>query len=67
MLLSIKRYAQSSQIDSNRNTKNIEIAVKNANLCGKNMQYTHFAETGEKCGNMRNMQQSHIRIKLTCL
>jgi len=42
-------------IDSNRNTKNIKtikIAVDNANLCGKNTQYAHFAEICEKCGNM---------------
>jgi len=50
-----------------RNTNNIKIAVENANLCGKNMRYAHFAEICEKCGNMRNMRQSHIRIKLTCL
>jgi len=50
--------------DSNRNTKNIKIAVENDNLCGENMQYAHFAEICEKCGNM---QQSHIRIKLTCV
>ena len=30
------------------------------------MRYAHFAETCEKCGNKRNMQQSHIRTKLTC-
>jgi len=50
-----------SNIDSNGNTKNIKItkiAVENANLCGKNMQYSHFAEicrknaaTCEICGN----------------
>jgi len=51
-------------IDSNRNIKNIKIAVKNANLCGKDMPYAHFAEI---CGNLRNMRQSHICIKLTCL
>jgi len=28
------------------------------------MPYAHFAEI---CGNLRNMRQSHIRIKLTCL
>ena len=34
-------------IDSNRNIKNIKInkiAIENANLCGKNMRYAHFAE-----------------------
>jgi len=33
----------------------------------KNMRYMHFAEICEKCGNIQNMWQSHIRIKLTCL
>ena len=33
----------------------------------KNMRYAQFAETCEKCGNKRNMRQSHIRIKLACL
>jgi len=33
----------------------------------KNMYYAHhFAGTCEKCGNKRNMWQSHVRIKLTC-
>jgi len=57
-------------IDSNRNTKNIKIikiAVVNANLCGRNMRYAHFAEICEKCGNMRNICQSYICVKLTCL
>ena len=49
----------------NRNTNNIKIAVENANLCDKSMRYAHFAEICEKCGNKRNMQQSHIHIKLT--
>jgi len=33
-------------IDANRNTKNIKIAVKcqYANICGKNMRYAHFAK-----------------------
>ena len=31
------------------------------------MQYVHFAEICRKCGNMQNMSQSHICIKLTCL
>jgi len=56
--------------DSNRNTKNIKIiktAVENANLCGKSMRYADFAEICEKWGNMRNMRQSHIRVKVTCL
>ena len=44
----------------NRNMTSIEIAVENANLCGKNMRYAHFAEI---CGNMRTVQKSHIRIK----
>ena len=44
--------------------KYIKIAVKIANLCGKDMPYAHFAEI---CGNLRNMRQSHICIKLTCL
>ena len=38
-------------IVSNRNTKNIKIikiAIENTNLCGNNMQYTHFAEI---CGS----------------
>ena len=34
---------------------------------GKNMRYVHFAEICEKCSNMRNMRQSHIRVKLTWL
>ena len=51
----------------NRNTDNNKIAVKIANLCRKNMRHAHFAEICEKCGNMQNMWQSHIRIKLTCL
>jgi len=34
---------------------------------GKNMRHAHFAEMCEKCGNKRNMRQSHIRIKLACL
>jgi len=54
--------------DSSRNIKNtkmLKTAVENANLCGKNMRYAHFAEIREKCGNMRNMQQSHIRVKVT--
>jgi len=54
-------------IDLNKNTKNIKIAIENANLCGKNMRYMHFAEICKKCGNIQNMWQSHIRIKLTCL
>ena len=33
----------------------------------KNVRYAHFAEMCEKCGNMRNMRQLHICIKLTCL
>ena len=36
-------------------------------LCGKNMRHAHFAGICKKCGNMQNMQQSRIRIKLTCL
>jgi len=51
----------------NRNTRNIKTAVENANSCGKNKRYAHFAEMCEKYGNMRNTRQSHIRIKLTCL
>ena len=47
--------------------KIIKTATENTNLCGKNMQYAHFAEIWKKCGNMRNMRQSHIRVKLTCL
>jgi len=47
----------------NRNTKNIKISVENAIYAEKYGQ-AHFAET---CGNKRNMRQSHIRIKLTCL
>ena len=31
----------------NRNTSNVKIAVENANLCVKNMQYAHFAEICE--------------------
>jgi len=31
------------------------------------MRYAHFAEICEKCGNKRNMRQSHIHIKLTRL
>jgi len=30
------------------------------------MWCAHFADVCEKCGNKRNMRQSHIRIKLTC-
>jgi len=48
--------------DSNRNTKNIKIikiAIENANLCGKKAICA-------LCWNMWNMQQSHIRVKLTC-
>jgi len=33
---------------------------------GKNIPYAHFAEICEKCGNVRNMQQSHIGVKLRC-
>jgi len=29
--------------------------------------YAHFDEICEKFGNKRNMRQSHICIKLTCL
>jgi len=57
-------------IDSNKNTKNIKIikiAVENANLCGTNMRYADFVEVCENCGSMRNMQQLHIRVNLTCL
>ena len=35
--------------------KNIN-AVENANLCGKNMRYAHFAKICEKCGNVPNMR-----------
>jgi len=55
-------------IDSNRHTKNIiivKIVVEDASLCGKNMRYAHIAEICEKRGNMRNMGQSQIRVKLT--
>ena len=42
-------------LDLNRNTKNVKIAVKNANLCGKNMWYVHFAAKNaticEICGS----------------
>jgi len=31
------------------------------------MRYAHFGEICEKCGNKRNMQQSHISIKLACI
>jgi len=48
-------------------TKNIKIAVETTNLCGKNMRCAHFAEICEKWGNIWNMWQSHIRVKLTCL
>ena len=37
------------------------------NLWRKNMRYAHFDEICERCGTMRNMQQLHICIKLTCL
>ena len=30
--------------ETSRNTKNVKIAVENANLCGKNMRYAHIAE-----------------------
>ena len=33
----------------------------------KNMRYAHLAEICKKCDNKRNMQQSHIHIKLTYL
>jgi len=48
---------------------NITVAIENANLCGKNIQYLHFAEICDKMqsGNMWNMWESHIRVKLTCL
>ena len=36
-------------------------------IYAENMRYEHFAEICEKCGNMRNMRQSHIRVKMTCL
>jgi len=49
------------QTETQRILKLFKIAVKNANLCGKNMQYAHFAEI---CGKTR---QSHIRVKLTGL
>ena len=51
-------------IDSNRNTKDIKIiktAVENANLCGKICD----VRTLLKCA--KEMRQSHIRVKLTCL
>ena len=50
-------------LDSNRNTKNIKIAVKMP-VYAEKMWYVHFAG---KCGNMQNMRRLHIRIKLTCL
>ena len=31
------------------------------------MRCAHSAKILEKCGNMQNMRQSHIYIKLTCL
>jgi len=46
-----------TSIDSSRNTKNIKIAVENANLYGKNMRYAHFAAMCEKCGNIQKMRQ----------
>jgi len=45
-----------SNLGSKRNTqdiKMIKIVGEDANLCGKNMPYAHFAEICEKCGNMR--------------
>jgi len=33
----------------------------------KTMRYAHLAGICEKCGNMRNMQQSPVRVKLACL
>jgi len=53
-------------IDSNRHTINIKIAVENANLCGKICDM----HTSLKCAKMRQYAkyaQSHIRVKLTCL
>ena len=52
----------------NRNTENIEVAVVNGNLCGGKMcDMCTLLNYAKKCGSMRNVQQSHIRIKLTCL
>jgi len=31
------------------------------------MRCVHLTEIFKKCGNKRNMRQSHIHIKLTCL
>ena len=57
-------------IDSSRNRRNmkiIKIAVENANLCRKKYAICALCWNIEKCGNMRNMWQSHIRVKLTYL
>jgi len=50
-----------------RNTKNIKIAVENCHFLRQNMRYVHFAEMRNECGSMRNMRQSRICMKLTCL
>ena len=45
----------------------MKIAVENANLCGKICDMRTLLKYAKKCGNKRNMQQSHIRIKMTCV
>ena len=58
----------------NRNTNNrnsvpllLVLTSKMPIYAEKYAIYAHFAEICEKCGNKRNMRQSHICIKLTCL
>jgi len=59
VFMSIERYVQSLKlnIDSNTNTKNINIVAKLQSkmpiYAEKNMQYAHFAEMCKKCINMR--------------
>jgi len=58
--------------DTSRNTGNIKIikiAVENANLCGKNKWHVMrtLLKHAKKYGNMQNMWQLHIPVKMTCL
>jgi len=47
----------------NRNTNNIEIAIENANLRGKNTRYAQFAEI---CGNRTKLTRpSSVAHELT--
>ena len=64
-ILLASRWSRNLREIGNINANNIKIVVENANLCEKNMQHAHFAEMCKKCGNKRNMRQSHIHIELT--